>query len=192
MRPAATDGAPTLFPVRVGRRTEATAQRLQEWHHRQRRHGSQGIRIDVQGSREGFNPVTVGVDSRLEERPAIECLSIRHGAEANCLWTRFRGQGQHATHPAIGESRIDENARSGQERRAGRVLSLKRGGGSDGVPGSARSAIGRFFQDRGEHAQPGGRFRLGREDEINLTARTRGKCHGANEGDGEGDPSGGD
>ena len=42
-----------------------------------------------------------------------------------------------------------------------------------------RRGIGRFFQDGGEHAQPGSRFRLGREEDIHLAARARGKSHGA-------------
>ena len=125
----------TFIPARIDRGTEATAQRLQERHHRQRGDGSQGVRIDVQGSSEGFKPVAVGIDSRLEERPGIERDITRRGAETDRLRARFRGQGQHATHPAIGEWRVDGDARSGQQRCAGRALGLERGGGGDGVPG---------------------------------------------------------
>ena len=65
---------------------------------------------------------------------------------------------------------------------------------SSGVPGecsawsmveaatASQVGLGRFLQDGGEHAQPGGRFRLGREEDIHLTARARGKGHGAESG----------
>ena len=133
------------------------------------------MRIDIQGSSEGFKPVAIGIDSRLEERPDIEFPSIRRGAEADCFRTRFRRQGQHATHPAISEWRVDGDARSSQERCAGRALRLEHGGGGGGIPGR----VSRFLKCGGKHSQPGGRFRLGHEEEIHLTARARGKGHGA-------------
>src|SRR5215207_3429946 len=54
--PAAAEGAPAIIPARIERLkgTEAPTQGMQERHRRQRRDGSQGVRIDVQGSSEGF------------------------------------------------------------------------------------------------------------------------------------------
>jgi hypothetical protein len=178
MWPAPADRAPPLMPARIDRGTEATAERLQERHYGQRGDGSQGVGVDVEGSSKGLKPAAVGIDRRLEERPGFEWgnrrVITRGDAQANRLRARFRGQDQHAMHRAMGEWRVDGDARPSQQRCARRTLRMEGGGGGDSVPGTTRRVIGRFLQDSGEHAQPGRRFRLGREEDIHLTARACG------------------